>query len=65
MDLLELSHRLPDFKDAAMHCRYRDCVHLNEPGCEVKQGVENQRISAIRYQNYVDVAALIKQGRRR
>ncbi len=65
LELLELAKQVPDFEKAACECRYRDCVHLNEPGCAVKQGVEDGRISAIRYQNYVDVAALIKQGRRR
>lgn len=64
VDLLTLAQTIPDFKHVEEACRFRDCVHLNEPGCSIKKAVENQQISAIRYQNYVDVAQIILQNKK-
>ena len=33
-------------------CRYDDCRHLSEPGCAVREAVEEGRISPVRYGNY-------------
>lgn len=37
---------------AADHCRFANCRHMKEPGCAVKDGVENGAISARRYESY-------------
>lgn len=63
VNLLNLKEAILDFKQAG-ECRFRDCVHLDEPDCAVKQAVEEGKISTIRYQNYKDVAKIIKQGKR-
>lgn len=31
-----LAKVFPDIADAAMHCRFRNCTHTHEPGCEVQ-----------------------------
>lgn len=33
----------------------KDCVHINEPDCEVKKAVENGFISRERYLNYLSL----------
>lgn len=33
-------------------CKFRDCKHINEIGCAVKEQVENGEIMASRYENY-------------
>ncbi|HET8708527.1 MAG TPA: ribosome small subunit-dependent GTPase A, partial [Pseudomonadales bacterium] len=33
-------------------CKFRDCKHQKEPGCALKAALENQAISASRWQNY-------------
>ena len=33
-------------------CKYRDCSHLNEPSCQIKQNVRINKISGQRYDNY-------------
>ena len=33
-------------------CKYRDCMHIKEDGCEVKRKVENNEIKTSRYNNY-------------
>ncbi|HUF49083.1 MAG TPA: hypothetical protein VMM93_14800, partial [Vicinamibacterales bacterium] len=34
-------------------CRFRDCRHDREPGCAVKAGVDEGRLSAERYESYL------------
>ena len=43
-------------------CKFRDCKHLNDPGCALREAVEAGRISPIRYENY---HRLIESLRRR
>jgi ribosome biogenesis GTPase len=33
-------------------CRFKDCRHMQEPGCAVRTAVINQQISARRYESY-------------
>ncbi len=35
-----------------LHCQFRDCVHLHEPGCAVREAVERGEIAPIRYDGY-------------
>lgn len=37
---------------AAEHCRFANCRHMREPGCAVKGGVDDGKISARRYESY-------------
>ena len=39
------------------HCRFRDCTHQVEKGCEVLQAVEDGRLPPERWQNYQKLAA--------
>lgn len=34
-------------------CKYNPCLHLNEPGCEVKDKLNNNLILKSRYENYL------------
>ena len=34
------------------NCKYRDCSHLNEPSCQIKENVRMNKISEQRYENY-------------
>jgi ribosome biogenesis GTPase len=49
----ELFHFFPEIFRASQKCKYHNCMHLNEPGCWVKQEVENGVISEFRYINYL------------
>jgi ribosome biogenesis GTPase len=51
----EVAERFPEMR-ALMHlCRYSNCTHTNEPGCEVIKAVEEGRINASRYNNYLSI----------
>lgn len=63
MDLMKLKNKIQDF-NIDESCRFKDCIHINEPDCAVKRYVQEGKISSIRYQNYKDVAHLIQQSKR-
>lgn len=42
-----------EFEPYEESCRFRDCMHKNEPGCGVKEALTEGRVSKIRYDNYV------------
>lgn len=49
----ELSGLFPDFKAFADQCRFDNCLHLNEPGCGVKEAVDKNVLAKQRYDSYV------------
>ena len=65
MSIDKLASCIPDFQPYLGNCRFKDCVHLKEPDCAVKQAVEAGEISAKRYQHYAEVAELIASARPR
>lgn len=42
-----------DITSLASRCRYRDCTHINEPGCAVLEAVNSGKISQQHYDNYL------------
>lgn len=53
----ELQDHFPELASAARGCRYRDCLHRCEPGCRVKEQVEQGLIAASRYASYQKLLA--------
>ena len=51
----ELSHFFPEMRAVLHECYFANCTHRHEPRCAVKQAVEEGRISADRYQNYLNI----------
>lgn len=52
----ELSHYFPEMRERLPGCRYNNCLHLNEPGCAVKEAVNKGDISIERYQSYLNIS---------
>ncbi|HZG26784.1 MAG TPA: ribosome small subunit-dependent GTPase A [Chitinophagaceae bacterium] len=48
----ELSHFYPEMRQILNECQFNDCQHVNEPGCAVKQAVEDRKIHIERYLSY-------------
>lgn len=48
----ELSHFFPEMRALLGACKFNNCLHLNEPGCAVKEAVSNNKISTARYNSY-------------
>ena len=45
----------PEFVEVQSDCKFRGCLHRKEPGCQVKQNVENQLIPSYRYAHYLQL----------
>lgn len=51
---------------AAQHCKFANCRHRREPGCEVKNGVDGGTISERRYESFkriVNTTEKLSEGR--
>ncbi len=55
----ELSHYFPEMKSLITECRFNNCMHIDEPGCAVKQAIEEGKISADRYISYLNILGTI------
>jgi ribosome biogenesis GTPase len=57
----ELSQYFPEMRAVMKDCKFNNCLHINEPGCAVKQGVADGIISEDRYVNYVTILDTIEK----
>jgi len=55
MEKAEVSHYFPEIFRYGHDCRFSDCSHVNEPGCAVREAVEQSLISESRYRSYVSI----------
>jgi ribosome biogenesis GTPase len=44
-----------EFKPFIGQCKFRNCAHINEPNCAIKQALESGEIHTQRYQNYLNL----------
>jgi len=51
----DLREALPEFVDVQDACKFRGCMHVNEPKCAVKAGVDAGDILMSRYENYLQL----------
>lgn len=45
-------------------CKYPDCAHLHEPGCAVKEALEEGRISSLRFASYCALMSSLSEKHR-
>ena len=51
----ELSHYFSEMKPLLQDCQFNNCLHYNEPGCAVKQAVQEGRIHEDRFISYFSI----------
>ena len=51
----EVAHYFREIFEESAHCKYGNCTHTHEPGCAVRQAVEEHRISESRYTSYLNM----------
>jgi len=51
----ELAHYFPEMRLQMVHCHFNNCMHIEEPGCAVKQALEEGEIAADRYVSYLNI----------
>jgi ribosome biogenesis GTPase len=60
----ELKDYFIEFNEYEDKCRFIGCMHLNEPGCAVKEALMKGKISSIRYDNYKALYDELKEIKR-
>ena len=63
IDLVDLARAFKDFEVLANKCRFSTCLHDNEPGCAIKEAVNEGIIDKRRYQNYLHLKSEVKDGK--
>ncbi|RDK84249.1 ribosome small subunit-dependent GTPase A [Marinirhabdus gelatinilytica] len=51
----ELGDYFPEFFELKEHCKFNNCLHLEEPKCAVKEALENDELPWSRYKSYLQI----------
>ncbi len=51
----ELSGYFPEMRKCINQCQFNNCLHINEPGCAIKEAVRNAEIHEDRYVSYYNI----------
>ena len=51
----ELGRFFPEMRARMEDCRFKNCRHINEPGCAVLEALENGEIELSRYESYLSI----------
>jgi ribosome biogenesis GTPase len=57
----ELSQYFPEMRAVMQHCKFNNCLHINEPDCAVKAAVREGVIAEDRYVSYVMILDTIEK----
>lgn len=60
----ELKYYFTEFSEYEGQCRFLGCDHIHEPGCAVKQALDEGKIHPVRYANYLEMYNELKEKRR-
>ncbi|WGK65290.1 ribosome small subunit-dependent GTPase A [Croceiramulus getboli] len=55
MEREEIADYFPEFFSRKQHCKFNNCLHVEEPKCAVKEALEANAIAASRYESYLQI----------
>ena len=58
----ELSHYFPEMRALINNCQFNNCMHINEPGCAVKNAVNAGTVSVDRYASYLTILDTMEEN---
>ena len=61
----EVDHYFPEIFKFSAECKYGNCLHIKEPGCAVRQALEDHYISETRYNSYLSILDDCDEGKYR
>lgn len=64
MEKEELKDYFSEFAEQEGMCRFQGCVHINEPGCRIKELVAAGKLSESRYRNYMQMYGELNERKR-
>lgn len=53
LDERHLDSCFPEIRDLVESCRFKDCAHIAEPGCAVREGLKAGTVPVVRYDSYL------------
>lgn len=62
IDAVRLAQGYREIHAAAPHCRFHNCMHLAEPGCEVRRRLDTGAVSEERYGRYLKLREKLSVG---
>ncbi len=62
LDQIDAARFFPGFANLWAKCKFRNCRHNTEPGCEVKAAINRGDISESRYQSYIRLCKSLEKG---
>ena len=65
MDEYKVISYFPDIASEQGKCKFANCIHDNEPGCNVKTKVSHGYIDEYRYQCYLNIFHLMREKRKK
>jgi ribosome biogenesis GTPase len=54
-DKNEIPRCFPEMERFLPQCQYRNCTHVHEPNCAVKQAIKSGEVSELRYNSYLSI----------
>ncbi len=61
----EVGHYFKEIFETSDNCKYNNCSHRHEPGCAVREAVEQHLISESRYTSYLNILQDKEEGKYR
>ncbi|WAA10663.1 ribosome small subunit-dependent GTPase A [Fervidibacillus albus] len=61
----ELGMYFPEIREKMPDCKFRNCLHVSEPKCAVKEAVETYQIQSFRYKHYLMFLQEIQERKQR
>ena len=61
LEPLDVAHNFREIFEMSKNCKFNNCMHLNEPKCAVKDAVETEEISSLRYNNYMLILGEVEE----
>ena len=56
-DIKEIENGFREINSVSEHCKFRNCIHINEPDCAIKKALKQGKITIKRYENYKKLIA--------
>lgn len=64
IEVTEVRDLFPEMREPGAECRYRNCLHINEPDCAVKDAVSEGAIHESRYASYLLMIEEVRKNSR-
>lgn len=64
IDKYELQDYFLEFEDYKNQCRFVGCLHISEPNCAVKEALQDNKVSNIRYESYKSLIEIVESQKK-